>query len=263
MPPVIVIIPLEVSYSSALREMSTEVFGVAGRDQRPHAGEGAGDLAGAELVPKNSLTAASRYVDVALDGWTCVEVAVVVVVGRADERPAEPRQREDRAPAPAGTIAPARSGSRPRTIVRWVPRLGRICGTPASSWSSSGRSRSAQTPVALTTLARGPRAPRRPRVARAHPARVPAAPRAAPRRRRRWRRPRRSARPRRARSGRAGHRRSGSRRTGSPRSARARRAPAAADDLVAGDHAVAVGAPGRRRPRARAAARPLARDITS
>ena len=34
----------------------------------------------------------------------------------------------------------------------WVPRLGRMRGTSASSWSSSGRSRSAHTPVALTTL---------------------------------------------------------------------------------------------------------------
>ena len=34
-----------------------------------------------------------------------------------------------------------------------VPRLGRMTGTSASSWSSSGRSRSAHTPVALTTLA--------------------------------------------------------------------------------------------------------------
>ena len=33
-----------------------------------------------------------------------------------------------------------------------VPRLGRIRGTSASSWSSSGRRRSAQTPVALTTF---------------------------------------------------------------------------------------------------------------
>ena len=34
----------------------------------------------------------------------------------------------------------------------WVPRLGAIFGTSASEWSSSGRIRSAHTPVALTTL---------------------------------------------------------------------------------------------------------------
>ena len=34
----------------------------------------------------------------------------------------------------------------------WVPRLGRIVGTSASECSSSGRIRSAHTPVALTTL---------------------------------------------------------------------------------------------------------------
>ena len=33
-----------------------------------------------------------------------------------------------------------------------MPRLGRITGTSSSSCSSSGRIRSAQTPVALTTL---------------------------------------------------------------------------------------------------------------
>ncbi len=36
--------------------------------------------------------------------------------------------------------------------VTWVPRLGAIRGTSASSWISSGRIRSAQTPVALITL---------------------------------------------------------------------------------------------------------------
>ena len=35
----------------------------------------------------------------------------------------------------------------------WVPRLGAIRGTSSSSRISSGRMRSAQTPVALTTFA--------------------------------------------------------------------------------------------------------------
>ena len=35
----------------------------------------------------------------------------------------------------------------------WVPRLGAIRGTSSSARISSGRMRSAQTPVALTTLA--------------------------------------------------------------------------------------------------------------
>ncbi len=56
-------------------------------------------------------------------------------------------------PPPDGTIAPERSGSLSLGSVMWVPRDGRITGTSASSRSSAGRSRSAQTPVALTTLA--------------------------------------------------------------------------------------------------------------
>ena len=55
-------------------------------------------------------------------------------------------------PPPAGTIAPAMSGTSLWSRVMWVPLDGRIRGTSASSWSSSGRMRSAQTPVALTTL---------------------------------------------------------------------------------------------------------------
>ena len=55
-------------------------------------------------------------------------------------------------PSPAGTIAPAVIGSRCDSTTRWVPRLGRMIGTSASSWSSAGRSRSAHTPVALMTF---------------------------------------------------------------------------------------------------------------
>ena len=66
-----------------------------------------------------------------------LEIAVVVVVGRADQRAAEPRQREDRPAAPGRTIAPARSGRSASAKVMCVPRLGRIWGTSASSCSSS------------------------------------------------------------------------------------------------------------------------------
>ena len=44
------------------------------------------------------------------------------------------------------------TGSRSIDTVTCVPRLGAIVGTSASSWISSGRIRSAQTPVALITL---------------------------------------------------------------------------------------------------------------
>ena len=48
LPPVIVTRPELVSYSSALREMSTDFFGSPRRDQRPHAGVGAGQVVRAE-----------------------------------------------------------------------------------------------------------------------------------------------------------------------------------------------------------------------
>ena len=55
-------------------------------------------------------------------------------------------------PPPAGAIAPATTGSVSLGTMMCVPREGRMTGTSASSCSSSGRSRSAQTPVALTTF---------------------------------------------------------------------------------------------------------------
>ena len=54
-------------------------------------------------------------------------------------------------PPAAGTIAPTFTGRRSGERMMCVPRLGRITGTSASLWSSSGRMRSAHTPVALTT----------------------------------------------------------------------------------------------------------------
>ena len=49
-------------------------------------------------VAKNALAASSRYSTSASDGLHVVDVALVVVVGRPDQRLAEPRQDEDRAP---------------------------------------------------------------------------------------------------------------------------------------------------------------------
>ena len=61
LPPVIVIIPEEVSYSSALREMSTDFFGspveISGRTPAKAPGQ---LRRGRASVPKNSLTASSR-----------------------------------------------------------------------------------------------------------------------------------------------------------------------------------------------------------
>ena len=82
-----------------------------------------------------------------------VEVlGVVLVVGRADERRPQPRQREDRAPAAGRDDRPGRERERLVGERDVRPREGRMRGTSASSCSSSGRSRSAHTPVALTTL---------------------------------------------------------------------------------------------------------------
>ena len=55
--------------------------------------------------------------------------------------------------SPAGTMqAAVPISSFSWETVTWVPRLGAILGTSASSWISSGRMRSAQTPVALITF---------------------------------------------------------------------------------------------------------------
>ena len=60
LPPVIVIIPDEVSYSSALREMSTDFFGspveISGRTPA----KAPVNAAGPRAVPKNPLMASSR-----------------------------------------------------------------------------------------------------------------------------------------------------------------------------------------------------------
>ena len=60
-----------------------------------------------QRVAKKPFVASSRYSMSSPDGLDVVEVvAVVVVVGRADQRRAEPRQREDRAPAAGGDDRP-------------------------------------------------------------------------------------------------------------------------------------------------------------
>ena len=99
LPPVIVIMPLEVSYSSALREMSTEdfesVLEISGRTPaNAPAICAAPERRAEELVDRGE-----QVVDVLVGRQHVLELAVVVVVGRADERLAEPWQREDRAPA--------------------------------------------------------------------------------------------------------------------------------------------------------------------
>ena len=53
---------------------------------------------------------------------------------------------------PRGRSRPRSPAARALSTTRCVPREGRMTGTSASSCSSAGRSRSAQTPVALTTL---------------------------------------------------------------------------------------------------------------
>jgi hypothetical protein len=72
LPPVIVIMPLEVSYSSALREISTEdfesVLEISGRTPA----NAPAMRSGPSEVAKNSLTAASRYSTSSAAGRTCV-----------------------------------------------------------------------------------------------------------------------------------------------------------------------------------------------
>ena len=85
LPPVIVIIPLEVSYSSALREMSTDLRVSPAGDQRPYAGERAGQSSGATLVCEESIDGVEQVRDVARIRAHVVEIALVVVVGGPDQ----------------------------------------------------------------------------------------------------------------------------------------------------------------------------------
>ena len=100
LPPVIVISPLEVSYSSALREMSTDLrvspVEISGRTPayapvrslRP------------ERRPEERVRRLEQIVDVLRGRADVIDVALVVVVGRAEQAATEPRQREDRPPLP-------------------------------------------------------------------------------------------------------------------------------------------------------------------
>ena len=99
LPPVIVTIPLEVSYSSALREMSTEDFESALEISGRTPANAPAICAAPERRAEELVDRREQVVDVVVGGLHVIEVALVVVVGRADERAPEPRQREDRAPA--------------------------------------------------------------------------------------------------------------------------------------------------------------------
>jgi hypothetical protein len=71
LPPVIVTSPLDVSYSSALREMSTDFFGspveISGRT--PAYAPAMSPCS--SVVPKNAFTASSRWSTSAASGRTC------------------------------------------------------------------------------------------------------------------------------------------------------------------------------------------------
>ena len=128
LPPVIVTIPLERLVQLGLARDVDRLLRVAGRDQRPHAGVRAGDVAGAERPSRRTrCSASSRYSTSSSAGRTWSSVALVVVVGRADERLAEPRQHEDRAPAARRhDRAGVARGSRSAGSTMCVPRLGRM-----------------------------------------------------------------------------------------------------------------------------------------
>ena len=154
LPPVIVEHPRGGLVQLGLARDVDRLARVAGRDQRPHAGVGAGEVGAAELGAEEGVRRLEEVVDVVAAGLDVGDVALVVVVGGADQRPPVPGQGEDRAVLArrddaGGARRPA--GSSIETVT-WVPRLGAILGTSASSWISSGRIRSAQTPVALITL---------------------------------------------------------------------------------------------------------------
>ena len=154
LPPVIVTMPARRLVQLRLARDVDRLLRVARRDQRPHARVRADDVAALER-------GAEERVDARRAG------------GRRRRRPAGParcrrrsrgrscRRASARAtgstntvvPPAAGAIAPARTGRSADGSTMCVPRLGRITGTSASSCSSSGRSRSAHTPVALTTFA--------------------------------------------------------------------------------------------------------------
>ncbi len=75
---------------------------VAGRDQRPHARVGARDVARAQVGGEELVGGGEQVLDVVERGLHVLQVALVVVVGGADQRLPEPREHEDRAPAPGG-----------------------------------------------------------------------------------------------------------------------------------------------------------------
>ncbi len=100
LPPVIVSIPDEVSYSSALREMSTDFFGSPAEISGPHAGERARDVVGGQLQLQVLVDRVQQVGDVVAARRHVVDVAVVVVVGGPDHRPPVPGQDHHRALLP-------------------------------------------------------------------------------------------------------------------------------------------------------------------
>jgi hypothetical protein len=75
---------------------------VAGGDQRAHPGVGAREVRRAEGRPEVVVDRGEEVVDVVAGRADVVDVALVVVVGRAHEDAAQPGQHEDRAPAARG-----------------------------------------------------------------------------------------------------------------------------------------------------------------
>ena len=126
-----------------------------------------------------------------------IELALVVVVGRADERAPEPGQREDRAPPAGRHDRAARAAAGPRRRSQVGAAAGADLRDSASSWSSS-RAQPVGPHAGRVddVVRRAPRTPRRRARRAAHAGAPPALLDAAPRPRRGSRTPRRSARPR-------------------------------------------------------------------
>ena len=127
---------------------------VAGRDQGPHARVGAGQVVDAETrcrSRRSARRAGTRRRRRSGARCRCRPRSRCRWCPTST-RPYQGRAKIVRSP-PAGTMQAAVPMSRSSVeSVTWVPRLGRILGISSSVSSSSGRIRSAQTPVALTTL---------------------------------------------------------------------------------------------------------------
>ena len=76
------------------------LLGVSRRDERSHARVRARHVGCLERDPEEAVAGAEQVLDVGLIGRHVVERPLVVVVGRPDQRPAEPGEGEDGAPVP-------------------------------------------------------------------------------------------------------------------------------------------------------------------